>query len=79
MDIKILEVVCWGGSKLAPIVDEALTRLGLNDDFEVVGELIKIVKLGVTKPPALMINGNIEIVGKVPTLEEVIEVLKKYV
>lgn len=78
MDIKILEVVCWAGSKLEPIVDEALTRLDLDYDFEIIGELIQIVKLGVTNPPALMINGNVELSGKVPTVEEVMEVLKKY-
>lgn len=55
-----------------------MTRLDLDYDFEIIGELIQIVKLGVTNPPALMINGNVELSGKVPTVEEVMEVLKKY-
>lgn len=77
MEIKILEQVCWGGSRIAPIVDAALTRLGMDDDFEIIGDIPSIVKHGVMNPPALMINGVVKFSGKIPTMEEVIEAIKQ--
>ncbi|WP_420834477.1 thioredoxin family protein [Caloranaerobacter azorensis] len=39
-------------------------------------DLPEIAKAGVTNPPALMVNGEIKIEGKIPTVDEVVEVLK---
>ncbi|WP_427339775.1 thioredoxin family protein [Caloranaerobacter sp. DY30410] len=58
------------------MVDAALDKLGLNYDFDLISDLPEIAKAGVTNPPALMINGEIKIEGKIPTVDEVVEVLK---
>jgi len=71
MEIKIFEQVCWDGSKVAVIVDEALSRLGLEYDFDIIGDIPSIAKAGIMNPPALMINGKIKTSGKVPTVDEV--------
>ncbi len=76
MDIKILEQVCWGGSKVAPIVDEALTELNLDDDFEIVSDLGAILEYEVSKLPALVIDGEVKLEGTVPSIEEVKKYLK---
>lgn len=76
MDIKIFEMVCWGGSKLGPIVDAALDKLNLDYDFDLISNLPEIAKSGITNLPTLMINGEIKIEGKIPTVDEVVEVLK---
>lgn len=77
MDIKILEQVCWGGSKVAPIVDAALTELNLDDDFDIISEIPKILEYGVEKLPALVINGEVKLEGKTPSVEEVKELLQE--
>ncbi|WP_330602848.1 thioredoxin family protein [Anaerosolibacter carboniphilus] len=60
------------------MVDAALTRLGMEDDFEIIGDIPSIVKHGVMNPPALMINGVVKISGKIPTVEEVVEVIQQF-
>lgn len=77
MDIKILEQICWGGSKLAPIVDAALEQLGFDYDFEIVSSLPEIVEYGVSKTPALVVNGEIIFEGIVPSILEMPDILKK--
>ena len=71
MEIKILEQICWGGSKLAPIVDKALNELQMDTDFDIISDMVDILTLGVMSTPALMINGKIVSSGRVPTVEEV--------
>ncbi|QIB28166.1 thioredoxin family protein [Caloranaerobacter azorensis] len=58
------------------MVDAALDRLGLDYDFDLISDLPEIAKAGVTNPPALMVNGEIKIEGKIPTVDEVVEVFK---
>ncbi|MCT4564878.1 MAG: thioredoxin family protein [Maledivibacter sp.] len=53
------------------MVDEALTKLDKDDDFEIIGDIPSIVKAGIMEPPALMINGKIKLFGKIPTFDEV--------
>ncbi|WP_442870184.1 thioredoxin family protein [Anaerosolibacter sp.] len=59
------------------MVDEALTKLGINDDFEIIGDIPSIVKHGILNPPALMINGVVKISGRVPTVKEVIDAIQQ--
>jgi len=75
MDIKILEEVCWGGSKLAPVVDAALQKLNLSYKFEIVANPKEILKFGVTKTPSLIINGKMIFEGKVPSILEMPDIL----
>lgn len=77
MKIKIFERICWDGSKIAPIVDRALTELDLDDDFEIIGDIPSIVKAGIMDPPALMINSKVKLFGKVPTFDEVKKVIEE--
>ncbi|MFT9497213.1 thioredoxin family protein [Anaerosolibacter sp.] len=59
------------------MVDEALTKLGINDDFEIIGDIPSIAKHGILNPPALMINGVVKISGRIPTVEEVIDAIQQ--
>jgi thioredoxin family protein len=54
-----------------------LTQLGLDDDFEIIGDIPSIAKAGVMEPPALMINGKIKFSGRVPVFEEVKKVIEE--
>jgi hypothetical protein len=61
---------------MEPIVDAALTQLGMDFDFEIISDARDIVKHGVMKAPALLVNGEVKISGKIPTVDEVVEILK---
>ncbi|KPU27693.1 hypothetical protein TR13x_04005 [Caloranaerobacter sp. TR13] len=58
------------------MVDAALDKLNLDYDFDLISNLPEIAKSGITNLPTLMINGEIKIEGKIPTVDEVVEVLK---
>lgn len=76
MDIKILETICWGGSKLAPIVDAALDRLNLDDEFDIISDIKEIIPFQVTQLPALVVNGKVKHEGGLPSINEVVEMLE---
>lgn len=53
-----------------------MDKLNLDYDFDLISNLPEIAKSGITNLPTLMINGEIKIEGKIPTVDEVVEVLK---
>ncbi|MFT9497920.1 thioredoxin family protein [Anaerosolibacter sp.] len=61
---------------MEPIVDAALTQLGMDIDFQIISDARDIVKHGVMNAPALVINGEVKIAGRIPTIDEVVEVIK---
>ncbi len=63
---------------MEPIVDAALSKLGLAVDFEIISDARDIVKHGVMNPPALLVNGTVIIAGRMPTVDEVVEVIKAF-
>lgn len=79
MDIKILEDVGWGYSKLAVVVDSALNKLGEKYELHIIGNPNLFSDYNIFNPPALIIDGNILVEGYVPTLEEMIRMLNSVV
>ena len=75
MDILILEDVGWGYSKLAVVLNAATKKLGLDLNYEIIGNPRFFQKYNVSSPPALLIDGEIKIEGYVPSLEEMINLL----
>ncbi|WP_278277577.1 thioredoxin family protein [Anaeromicrobium sediminis] len=59
------------------MVDEALTKLNLNEEFEMVGDLAQMVEEGVTEVPALKVNGKVMVEGRLPEVDEVMNILKE--
>lgn len=76
MDIKLFNEVSWGGNKLAPIVDLALKEMRLNYKFELIETPSILSEMGITKTPAMMINGDIILEGKISSVLEMIKILK---
>ncbi|WP_120170017.1 thioredoxin family protein [Thermohalobacter berrensis] len=61
------------------MVDEALNRLGSDEDFEIIGDVPTIAKMRVKQTPALVVNDKILFEGRIPSLDEVIEKLKEVI
>ena len=55
----------------------ALAELNLAADFEHVQDLKEIARYGVMGTPALVINGQVKSVGRVPPKKQIIEWLKE--
>jgi small redox-active disulfide protein 2 len=71
MEFKVLGTGCAKCEKLANNVQEAATELGIEFNLEKVTDLNKIYGYGVMMTPALVIDGDVKVVGKASSVEEI--------
>ncbi len=71
MKIKILGTGCPKCKKLNEIVEEAVSELGVSAEIIKVTDINKIIDYGVMVTPALVINGDVKVAGKIPEKEEI--------
>jgi small redox-active disulfide protein 2 len=80
MTIKILGTGCPSCQKLEENAKKAVREIGLKDaKIEHLYDIEKIIEMGVMMTPALAIDDEIVIAGKIPEVEEIKEILKKYI
>lgn len=75
MKIELLGTQCSNCIALEKVVKEAIAKSGKFVEFEKVSELSKIVAYGVMTTPALVVDGKVVSVGKVLTIEGVLELM----
>ncbi len=68
--LQILGTGCPKCKKLALQVEEAAKQMGIEFEIEKVTDINEIVEFGVMMTPALVVDGEVKIVGKVPSVEE---------
>jgi small redox-active disulfide protein 2 len=71
LEIKILGPGCMQCDKLEREVMSVLAELSLPADLEHVRDISKFKEYGVFGTPALIINGEVKSVGKVPLKSEI--------
>jgi len=71
MDIKILGSGCINCEKVEKLVREAVAEAGVAADIEKVSNFMKIATYGVFGTPAVVIDGEVKSVGKIPKKEEI--------
>jgi small redox-active disulfide protein 2 len=71
MEIKILGTGCAKCQTLEAITHEAADELGLTADFEKVTDPGEIASWGVMATPALVINDEVVLTGRVPSKADV--------
>lgn len=76
MVIKILGSGCANCRKLQANVEEAVKELGIDAAIEKVKDLKDIVSYGVMKTPALVVNEQVKVMGRVPSVEEIKKLLQ---
>lgn len=69
--IQILGPGCLKCAKLADLVQRAAADLGGEFQIEKVTDIEQIMEFGVMMTPALVVDGEIKAVGRVPTLPEI--------
>ncbi len=75
--IQVLGTGCKKCVSLKENVEAALKELGVEADIQKIEDINQIVQFGVMSTPALAVDGEVKIVGKVATLEEIKAVLSK--
>lgn len=73
LTIRVLGSGCVTCNKLSAMLFESLQKFGLAADMESVHDLDEIWRFGVTKTPALIINGAVKCAGRMPSPAEVEE------
>ncbi len=77
MDIKILGPGCPKCKQTADIVSEAVAETGVDAKIEKVTGVMEIAGYGVFGTPAVVVDGEVKCVGKIPKKEDVKAWLKK--
>jgi small redox-active disulfide protein 2 len=73
--IQILGTGCPKCRKLAENAETAATGLGIKYEIEKVTNINDIIGFGVAMTPALVVDGNVKSVGKVPSVEDIKKIL----
>ena len=73
--LQILGTGCPKCQKLAETAETAARELGLEYEVEKVKEIDKIMAFGVMMTPALAVDGEVKVSGKVPSVEEIKKLL----
>jgi small redox-active disulfide protein 2 len=69
--IEILGTGCPKCRKLAELTREAASQLNLDCTIEKIEDIQKIMTYGVMMTPALVVDGEVKVVGKVPSIEDI--------
>jgi small redox-active disulfide protein 2 len=76
MKIQVLGSGCANCKKLYELTQQAVKELKLSEKVEYITDVSKIVEMGVMSSPVLAINGKPAMVGFVPNIENIKEILK---
>ena len=77
MDIKVLGPGCPKCKQTETVVKEAVAESGVDATVEKVTDIMEIAQHGVFGTPAIVINGDVKSVGKIPKKEEILTWIKK--
>ena len=75
---KLLQVLGPGCPKCATLAENAkaaVGQLGIKAEVKKVTDINEITSFGVMMTPALAIDGEVKVVGKVPSVEEIKKLL----
>lgn len=71
MDIKVLGPGCAKCQQTEKVVKEALAESGVSATVEKVTDIRKIAEYGVFGTPAVVVDGDVKCVGKVPSKQDI--------
>jgi small redox-active disulfide protein 2 len=71
MDIKVLGPGCAKCEQTEKLVKEAVQESGIEANVEKVTGTMDIAKYGVFGTPAVVVDGEVKVVGKVPSKDDI--------
>ena len=77
MDIKILGTGCAKCQRLEQLTREVATELGVDAQFEHVRDMAQIMKYPIVSTPALVVEGEVKVAGRMPSKDELARWLGK--
>lgn len=77
MEIKVLGTGCQKCEQTEQNIREAVAEAGISANIEKVSDLMEIAKYGVFGTPAVVVDGEVKSVGKVPKMEAIMAWIEK--
>ncbi len=77
MEVKILGTGCPKCKSLEKLTREVIEQNGIDAAITKVEDIVEIMKYGVMTTPALVVNGKVEIKGRVPSSDEIKQILTR--
>ena len=77
MKIKVLGPGCPKCEQTAKVVQEAVAAAGAEAEVEKVKDFQQIAAYGVMVTPAVVVDGEVKVAGKVPSKQEILTWLQK--
>jgi small redox-active disulfide protein 2 len=77
MNLLVLGTGCAKCAKLYELTEQAAMELGVPYELSKVTDLQQILASRVMMTPALVVNGTVKTVGKVPSVEEIKSILSQ--
>lgn len=74
-EIKVLGTGCPKCKKLAELAESAAREMNIDFKLEKVTEINKIMDFGIIITPALVVDGQVKVAGKLPKLEDIKKIL----
>jgi small redox-active disulfide protein 2 len=71
MEIKVLGPGCARCEKTEKLIQEAVAEAGVAANVEKVTDIMKIAGYGVLGTPAVVVDGDVKSVGKIPSKAEI--------
>ncbi len=78
MEIKILGTGCPKCKTLEKITREVVEQNGFSANITKVEDIVDIMKYNIMSTPALVVNEKVVIKGRLPSAEEIKQILTKY-
>jgi small redox-active disulfide protein 2 len=78
MEIKILGTGCPKCRTLEKLTREVVAKNGIDATITKVEDITEILKYHIMATPALVVNEKVEIKGRIPSADEIKQVLSKY-
>ena len=75
MEIKVVGGGCANCKKLLAHTEEAVRELGIEADIRYVTDMEEIMKTGIMRTPGLMVNGTVKVMGRVPAVKEIVQII----
>ena len=75
MKVQILGTGCPKCKKLTVNAQNAIEQLGLDAEIEKVTDITEIMKFNVMMTPALAVDGDVKVAGKVADVEQIKDIL----
>lgn len=77
MEIKVLGTGCPKCKSLEKATREAVAEMNIEANISKVEDIMKIMEYGIMHTPGLVINNNVVVAGRVPSSEEIKELITK--